>query len=293
MMRGFQIDAIQFEAADARRHLFLFGYFGERDPADVDAIDSYSVEFTDAVENMQRDYGLVDNGIIDPITARAMLAPTCHVGAQARGDARWRKGCGKHDFTELTYHLDPRGVKGISEDRAVDEAQAGAAEWSAASGIHLTWTDDREAANLQCKMNQLGRNILGLAELPFGVDCGARLFCYLQITAVWTPGKKGSFSEVFKHEIGHNLGHEHEDRLKYPSVMTSKALGVYTSPTPFDIAQSQLRYGKNTYDPAGPVDPVDPIPGDFAFGVLTTFDWKGGRLGQFDVTPKGTFQPIL
>ena len=147
----------------------------------------------------------------------------------------------------------------MSEDEAVDLFDLATSRWSEVCGIHLRRVDKPGDANIVAYMSRLSSGILGLAQLSFNESCNGRLWCKLQKTAIWTGGPEGSLVEVDGHELGHNLGWDHYNGK---SIMTSQALGVYTSPTTYDIAKAVRTYGpdKMVAEPEPP--PVDPIPED-------------------------------
>jgi len=239
---------------------------------------------------MQQANGLFDDGRIGEFTAQAMQMPTCgSIGMRGSrsGSCRWEMGCGddRKDRTDITIHFDAAGVRGITKSQAQEMARLAVEKWDTPSGFRFVWTDDRANANIQARMKKLGNRILGLAQLPCGASCSTQLFLYMQQTANWHYGEKGSFHEVFCHEGGHVVGMEHEDRKG--SVMTSAALGVYTRPTEYDIGLMVDIYGSPLFtDPGVPPPTEPPVAGAEENGILVFYDSDGNVASKWDVTER-------
>lgn len=263
----------------AVRTMHLFGAFGDVAFSEVKGMDVGSLQFKPAVGVFQKSRDLLGDEIVGPITKRELCLPTCGTPAERTSNllnSAWVGGCGDTiDYTQITWNFNPRGVRGISETTAVDLAHLAMRRWSESSGIDFKWVDDVDDANIKATMSQLGRSILGLAQLPYQTSCSAQLFLRMQESAQWSDGDDGSFVEVYGHEAGHNGGHQHEDRIA--SIMTSRALGVHTAPTGYDIDQSRRRYG---IDKVGAGPPQPPLPGGaLAYIIGEGFDAQGNNLG--------------
>ncbi len=233
--------------------LHLHGHFGSIPYGDVVGLEDNHKLTLDAVERFQKENGLERDRVYGPVTESLLSRPTCGVNEQARGQlCQWPKNCNNsEDYTTITISFDPRGVRGISEDKAVELAEKAAKAWSDVSGIHLKFVES--GAQLVGSMGSIGRGVLGLAQLPCGIRCGDSLWWKLQITTQWN---EETFLEVGTHEIGHSEGHDHHNGK---SIMTTHALGDYLKPTAYDIAQAVKRYGKDGLAPT-PEPPVDPDP---------------------------------
>ncbi len=291
------VNGQDFTERNAQRFLHLHGYFPPTLSWSIaENLQAGMSEFNAAVEYMQQKNGLLVDGRVGNFTAQAMQMPTCgSIGMRGSrsGSCRWGMGCGgdeRKDRTDITIHFDPTGVQGISEDQAQEMARVAVEKWDTPSGFRFVWIDDPREANIRARMKKLSRLILGLAWLPCGVACGDQLELYMQQTAQWGYGDRGSFHEVFGHEGGHTVGMEHEDRK--PSIMTSAALGVYTSPTEYDIGLMIDIYGEPLFTPEPP--PIDPIPpiapppagGKEDNGILTFYDSDGNVSSKWDVTER-------
>lgn len=282
------INGQDFTERNAQRFLHLHGYFPPTMTwEDAEDKPFLGPTFKSAVNDMQGFSGLLIDGRVGEFTAQAMQMPTCgSIGMRGSrsGQCRWKMGCGadRKDRTDITIHFDPSGVRGITETQAMEMAHLAVEKWDTPSGFRFVWTDDRRNANIQARMKGLGRQILGLAQLPCGAVCGTQLFLYMQQTANWGYGEKGSFHEVFCHEGGHTVGMEHEDRKG--SVMTSSALGVFTQPTDYDIGLMIDIYGKPLFTPVDPVDPIE--PGAVENGILIFYDSDGNVASKWDVTER-------
>ena len=290
-----QVNGQDFTTRNGLRYLHLHGHLPPTMSWSVaENLTENTGHFGVAVKDFQRSAGLVEDGRLLEFTAGQMQMPTCGamgMRGSRSGQCRWEMGCGddRQDRTDITIHFDPNGVRGVTEKQAIEMAHLALEKWDLPSGFRFVWTDDRANANIQARMKKLGRQILGLAQLPCGASCRTQLFLYMQQTANWHYGETGSFHEVFCHEAGHNVGMEHEDRK--PSVMTSSALGVYPECTKYDIGLMVDIYGQPlvapTPPPIDPIPPVDP-PDNYAvdYGILTFYDHAGNVAQKYDVTER-------
>lgn len=289
-----QIDGVDFTEETARKFLHRHGHLGRISWTEASKLPADSHEWLDGVETMQRDHGLIATARLDDVTARAMLMPWCGNPRMRRRPGRggdngchFPQGMGERDRCEINYWVDMKGVRAVSVDRAHALVDLAIQRWNVTAGSHFTKVDRQKDAHVVVTMSRLSPGVLGLAELSCGADYYSQLFCRLQVTVEWEDHDDGDLAEVICHELGHNLGHDHED--EQGSVMTTYAVGEFWMPTEYDVRVNVSKYGTNLYGLDGPVDPPPPpVSGGRFFMVGDLFDEAGNNLGEheMDVRPR-------
>lgn len=192
---------------------------------------------------------------------------------------RWRK-------RDLTYRVQNYLPAAIVPQSVQDDVFAeGTRDWS----NHLDITFKRVAMGAKADITIFAKpidgvgRILAQAQMPNGSD--SPLWLQFDSTEqAWSlvqGSREANLFNVFKHELGHNLGHPHNPDRR--AIMYAMANSAIVDVTELDIAASvALGYPRRTA-PVPPDVPPPPVPvppsggfkmRDFVDAVLKLLDWR-------------------
>jgi hypothetical protein len=202
-----------------------------------------------ALKRYQRWAGLEPDGIPGPVTLHHLRQPRLWCGTP---DALGAEQLCKWPQREVTWNI-VHSLPGVSDADFKAAVQWGADQWNANCGVSLRYkTNGRTTTtNIRLTVANLGGpgNVLADQELPCGATANASLRGRYDRSELWHAGELPVPDGYIPlrltglHELGHALGLPHHAPGVVPAVMDPSLNTTLIRLQPWDIEQSQLRYG--------------------------------------------------
>jgi hypothetical protein len=165
--------------------------------------------------------------------------------------AAWGREC----YRNLRLFVNPTGLNGMPATEFQDAAAESLRNCSDASGLKISLTDDKAAADIELAAESMRSGILAWCQFP--ASCGQRIATRFNSRVNWS---RPLFVDTLTHELGHGFGLPHtgdKRDIMYPSLLSGRGLDGKFGPH-YSIPQLVARYGENDI---GPVPkPFPPIP---------------------------------
>jgi hypothetical protein len=197
------------------------------EPADLSVFDQ-STEL--AVREFQRNFALLESGVVDANTRDMLVLPRCGVpdGMQSLDPAnKYLVHPSKWAHTNLTWKMANADDVTLAEARAA--AQLAFASWSAVTNLSFTEVTGSFSADIGMLFTPLIGQPASYAAVTAYPDDGGDM--RIDPTETWsvaspTPGGSVDLQSVLVHELGHALGLKHSTVSSNAVMFASISTGV-------------------------------------------------------------------
>lgn len=169
--------------------------------------------------------------------------------------AAWPASCAG----KLKLCVNPAGLAGLSSADFLDAAAESLRNCSAVSGLAITLTPDKAAADIYLAAEAMRSGILAYCEFPADT-CSQQVQTRFNSRVQWS---RPLFIDTLTHELGHGFGLPHtQDRrdIMFPTLLPDRGLDGKFGPH-YSIPQMVARYGDFRPQPEAPnIPPLPPLP---------------------------------